>query len=110
VVQFWLFWALLALVASGGQSWAWAGLAAVWGARAVAALVVDRALGLATSGLAVAAPFWLMPLCSLLSMLVMLASYASDRVEWRGATLSAALPEQTTALPPKTHVSSSGAA
>jgi hypothetical protein len=51
-----------------------------------------------------------MPLRSLLSMLVTLASYGSDEVVWRGVILSAALPAQTAPLPPKTPASSAGAA
>jgi len=109
-VQFPLFWALLALLASGGQSWAWAGFAVAWAARAIAARVVDRALGLAESDLAAAVPIWLLPLRDHLSMLVMLASYASDRVEWRGAVLSVIPSEQTAPLSPKTPASPVGAA
>jgi ceramide glucosyltransferase len=109
-VQFPLFWALLALLASGGQSWAWAAFAAAWAARAIAARVVDRTLGLAKSGLAASAPIWLLPLRDLLSMFVMLASYASDRVEWRGAILSAARPAQTAPSSPATSASPAGAA
>jgi hypothetical protein len=43
-------------------------------------------------------------------MLVMLASYASDRVEWRGAVLSVIPSEQTAPLSPKTPASPVGAA
>jgi hypothetical protein len=60
-----------------------------WLVRAAAAVGIDRNLGLVKSGLATAAPIWLFPLCDLMSMTIMLASYASDQVEWRGQMMSA---------------------
>ena len=82
VLQYPLFWAALAVLLSGFPWWALAVFAAAWGARAGSARGIDRALGLATK-----APIWLLPLRDLMSITVILASFASDRVEWRGEVL-----------------------
>ena len=87
-IQFPLFWAVLAFALSGGSKWAALLFLAAWGVRAATSRTVDRLLGLAKSGLASAAPIWLLPLRDLMSVVGILASYASDRVKWRGQTLS----------------------
>ena len=87
VIQFVLFWALLAVVLSGGAAWAVALFALAWAVRAGAAAGIDHRLGMVQSGLATAAPVWLLPLRDLFSMAIMLASYAGDQVEWRGTTM-----------------------
>ena len=86
-VQFALFWAALAVLLSGGAAWAVELFMASWVMRAGAAVGVDHRLGLAKSGLATPAPIWLLPLRDIMSMMIMLASYGSDRVEWRGQML-----------------------
>jgi ceramide glucosyltransferase len=83
-VQFPLFWAGLAIVLSGAAPWAAALFAAAWIARAATAADIDRHLGLVEAGRATPVPSLLLPLRDLLSIAVILASYASDRVEWRG--------------------------
>ncbi len=82
-VQFPLFWALLAWVVSGN---AWVGLLVPvsWAVRALVARGIDRALGLVRQARASAVPVLLLPLRDVLSMAIILASYASDKVEWRG--------------------------
>jgi len=82
-IQFPLFWALLAWAISGS---AWVGLLvpASWTVRALAARGIDRALGLVRAGRASPVPLLLLPLRDVLSMAIILASYASDKVEWRG--------------------------
>ncbi len=82
-IQFPLFWALLAWGISGS---AWVGLLvpACWATRALAARGIDRALGLVRAGLASPVPLLLLPLRDAMSMAIILASYASDKVEWRG--------------------------
>lgn len=85
-----LGWAALALALSEGALWAWLAFALVWAARAVAAAGIDRALRL-TPG----APIWWLALRDLLSLAIMLASYGSNRVAWRGQQLHAIRPRLT---------------
>jgi len=87
-VQYPLAWALLALGLSGGSEWAWAVLLAGWSLRALVGRAIDRSLGLARSGLATPTPVWLLPLRDVMSVGVLLASYASDEVRWRGELLT----------------------
>jgi ceramide glucosyltransferase len=99
-LQYPLAWAAFAVVLAGAAPWslAWFGIA--WAARALAALGVDRALGLGPDhspgcgpdhnpGLAKRSPLWLLPVRELMSVGVMVASYAGRRVEWRGHTMQA---------------------
>jgi ceramide glucosyltransferase len=88
VVQFVVFWAMLAVLLSAGSAWSLALLAIAWAVRGGAALGIDHRLGLVRAGLATAAPIWLLPLRDILSMAIMLASYCDDRVEWRGTMIS----------------------
>lgn len=82
VLQYPLFWAVMAVLLSGFAWWALVLFAAAWLVRAGIARAIDRALGLATK-----APVWLLPLRDLMSITVILASFASNRVEWRGEVL-----------------------
>ncbi len=79
VVQFPLFWATLTLGVSGGAAWAWLAFAAAWLVRGAAAHGIDRALKVALP-----LTIWCLPFRDLLSVTVILASYRSDRVAWRG--------------------------
>ncbi len=88
-VQYPLAWAGLAVVLSGAAGWAVALFLGSWIGRAAVARAIDAGLGLAQSGLATRAPIWLLPLRDLLSLAVLLASFAGDRVEWRGTVLHA---------------------
>ncbi|CAH2600944.1 Glycosyltransferase [Rhodovastum atsumiense] len=90
-IQYPVFWAALAVPLSGAAWWSLLGVALAWAGRAGAARILDMRLGLAESGLATSAPIWLLPLRDMLSVAVMLASTASDRVEWRGEVLHTAL-------------------
>ncbi len=86
-IQYPLFWALLAWAFSLPVAPIWCGallVAVAWLGRAFAANGIDRALGLVAQRRATAAPILLMPLRDLLSITIVLASYASDTVEWRG--------------------------
>ncbi len=87
VVQYPLFWAALAVILLGGAWWAVCLLAACWTTRALVARGIDRALGLVASGLATPAPIWLLPLRDLMSVCVILSSYAGRRVEWRSQVM-----------------------
>ncbi len=82
-----LFWAALALAASGGAAWAWVLFALVWLFRGATVRGIDQALGLDPI-----TPFWLLPLRDILSVSVVFASYTGDQVRWRGQVLSAARP------------------
>jgi hypothetical protein len=71
--------------------------AIVWLLRAIAGLGVDRALapgwsGDDKAGLAFSCPVWLLPLRDAMSVAVMLASYGSRRVDWRGYAMFADSP------------------
>lgn len=85
-IQYPLAWALICLAASGFEEWGWAVFLAAWLGRAAIGRAIDRALGLAP-GLAGAVPIWLLPLRDVLSVGIVLASYASNRVRWRGEEL-----------------------
>ncbi len=102
-VQYPLAWAAFAVVLSGGAIWAVAGFAVAWLGRALIARGLDARLGLAKSALATPAPFWLLPLRDLMSILIMLASVGSDRVEWRGTEMHADHAELPTTENPPPH-------
>ena len=75
---------VLAVLLAGGAPWSLAWFALAWAARAAAVRGTDRALALANR-----APLWLLPLRELMSVAVMIASYAGRRVDWRGHALEA---------------------
>jgi len=83
-VQYPLFWSALAVGLSGGAGWAWLAFGLAWLVRGAAGCGIDRALGLAPS-----AGLWCLPFRDLMSITVMLASYRTDQVAWRGQILSA---------------------
>lgn len=78
-IQYPLFWATLMLILSGFAPWAWAGFGLAWLLRGAIAHLLDRMLRIAAP-----LPIWGLPLRDILSIAVMLASYGSDRVVWRG--------------------------
>ena len=97
VLQYPLAWALLSVLLSGLAPWPVGLFAICWALRAAAALGVDRALrggwqGDDKAALAFRCPVWLLPLRDVLSVAVMLASYAGRRVDWRGHVLHADTP------------------
>lgn len=105
VLQYPLVWALLSVPLSGGAAWSVGLFAVCWALRAVAALGVDRALARGWQGddkaaLAFRCPVWLLPLRDVLSVAVMLASYAGRRVDWRGHVLHAGTPARSDAFRP----------
>jgi ceramide glucosyltransferase len=83
-LQYPLAWALLAVLLAGFAPWSLAWFAAAWIVRAAAVRATDRALELANY-----APLWLLPLRELMSVAVMIASYTSRRVDWRGHEMEA---------------------
>lgn len=86
-VRYPLAFAIAAMAFSGLAFWSVALFVVSWAARAVAARGIDRALGLAP-----VLPIWLIPVRDLLSLAVLLASYAGRRVEWRGLILNPGRP------------------
>jgi ceramide glucosyltransferase len=84
-IQYPLAWALLALLLSGGEEWALALVLATWAARAILARGIDSVLGLS----AAPAPVWLLPLRDVISVGVLVASFAGRDVQWRGRTMRA---------------------
>jgi ceramide glucosyltransferase len=109
ILQYPLFWALLAIVLSLGAAWSWVLFLLAWVVRSAAARWVDGALEASLSGIPAdprspegptfACPVWLFPLRELLSVAVMLASYASRRVEWRGQVMTADTPSRSPRVP-----------
>jgi ceramide glucosyltransferase len=84
VLQYPLAWAALAVLLAWGAPASLAWFAAAWALRALAARGTDRTLGLPFGS-----PVWLLPLRELMSVTVMVASYAGRQVDWRGHTLQA---------------------
>ena len=84
VIQYPVFWALLAVVLAGPQEWTLALLACAAALRIGAGRGIERALG------APAAPLWLAPLRDVVSVGVMAAAYLNNRVAWRGQVMSTA--------------------
>lgn len=114
ILQYSLFWALLAVLLSAGSLWSIGLFSIVWGLRSMAGLGVSSALashwdadrancggrsirqaGDAATALAFSCPVWLLPLRDVLSVVVMVASYGGRRVDWRGHGLRADTPIAT---------------
>lgn len=100
-LQYPLAWAFLAVALSAGAGWAALLMAVAWIVRAGVARRIDAVLGLVAQELATPAPLWLLPLRDLMSMAVLLASYAGEQVEWRGHIMRAGqLRARTNAMQP----------
>ena len=93
VLQYPIVFAACAALLSGFASWALAAVAAAWAIRALSAMVLDRTLrpfvGECAHARALRAPLWLLPGRDLMSAAVMVASYRTRRVVWRGHTMYA---------------------
>jgi len=96
VLQYPLFFAALALLASGFALWAWALIAAIWTLRALAVTGIDQALAGMVGGLAFRCPLWLLPLRDLLSAAEWIVSHTGRQVDWRGQSLQADTPPRLT--------------
>jgi ceramide glucosyltransferase len=94
-LQYPLAWAGLAVTLSGFRPASLAWFAVAWALRALAATGVGHALSPKLQGLAFSCPVWLLPLRDLISIAVMLVSYASRQVDWRGYSLQADTPAPT---------------
>ena len=83
LLQYPIFWALVTILASHARLWALGFGVVVWVVRAMEARAMARQLERgAFSG-------WLLPLRELFSIVVLLASYVGNRVEWRGSSMAA---------------------
>ncbi len=81
VFTFGVFWASLAVAASGGAVWAWGALAATLFLRFAVALVVGRGVLNDRQG---AKYLWLIPLRDLVAVAVWMACFGGHTVTWRG--------------------------
>jgi ceramide glucosyltransferase len=90
LVQYPLFWACLAIGFSGGQDWTVALFLCAWLARACCARRVDRCIAATHPGFTSTVPVWLLPLRDAMSIVVAMASYGGDKVEWRGRVMHTA--------------------
>jgi ceramide glucosyltransferase len=89
VIQFPIAWATLAVVTSGLAPWSLVLFGLTWVARAAAAGGIDRALREWTVKLDFRALIWLLPLRDIISIAVVVVSFFSHRVVWRGEVLNA---------------------
>jgi ceramide glucosyltransferase len=89
VLQYPIFWSLLTLLLAWFAGWAWVVLAVAWTVRAAAARGIDHALRPAVQATLPRLPVWCLPLRELMSVAVLIASYAGLRVDWRGHTMHA---------------------
>ena len=88
VIQFPIAWALFAVVASGLAGWSLVLFCLTWAARAAVAAAIDRALCARMISLDFRVPIWLLPLRDLISVAVVVASFFSRQVVWRGEILN----------------------
>lgn len=88
-VQYPMFWAMLACVFSGAQSWSIGLFALSWLVRAASMMGIDAALKRKVGRLAGAGHAWLLPFRDLLSVIEIAASYCIEDVVWRGHVINA---------------------
>jgi ceramide glucosyltransferase len=81
IVTFGLAWAVLAVLLNPHAWWAWLALVITAATRLVSALVVGRGV---LKDPRVVRDLWLLPLHDLLALLIWIASYGGNSVEWRG--------------------------
>jgi ceramide glucosyltransferase len=81
IVTFAIPWAILALLFSGGASWAWALLAGVCAARVSVALAVGWSI---LRDSAVLRYLWLLPVRDCIGLMIWVGSYTGHTVAWRG--------------------------
>jgi len=83
-LQYPLFWALLAMLFTGGEGWALSLVLLCWLARALTSGGVEALLRPRMRGLLHPAPLWAYPLRDVLSVTEIVATYGIDNVVWRG--------------------------
>jgi ceramide glucosyltransferase len=84
IVTFGLAWGILAVLAAPRAWWTWAALAVVAFLRVAAALSVGRGV-LADPD--IPRDLWLLPVRDFIALAVWFASFASNKIEWRGRKL-----------------------
>ncbi|HVZ09387.1 bacteriohopanetetrol glucosamine biosynthesis glycosyltransferase HpnI [Rhodopila sp.] len=108
ILQFSLFWALFPLLLTGFTLWSIAVFGVAWAVRMMIAVALDGGIerrlrregeaGGPALTYAVASPVWLLPLRDLLSVVVLLGSFVSRKVDWRGHDLIADTPPPSVRL------------
>ncbi len=88
-LQYPLFWAMLAIIASGGARVACAAFITAWAARIAVAAGIDRAAAAKRARPARPTPAWMWLLRDVLSVAEVGASFWSNRVVWRGRAMQA---------------------
>ena len=88
-LQYPLFWALLAVLSSGFESWSLLVLAFSWMVRALVGGAIEAALQPRLHEQVRPAALWLYPVRDILSVSEIVATYGIDNVVWRGHKLYA---------------------
>ena len=83
-LQYPLFWALLAVLASGAAAPALILFGTAWAIRAIATRMIDTALRPLVGRPAFATPVWMLPLRDFLTIAEIATSFGVDEVIWRG--------------------------
>ncbi len=81
IVTFGLAWAILGVVAAPQRWWTWLALAITAALRVCSAIVVGRGV---LDDPRVLGDLWLVPLRDFVALAIWLASFAGNKVEWRG--------------------------
>jgi ceramide glucosyltransferase len=97
VIQYPIFWGLLAVLASGGAPWGFGCFAAAWAARAAIVVMIERCMAPRRAQKFLGPSLWLLPLRDVLTVAEIVAGFCGRRVEWRGRTLYA---ERVVRAPP----------
>ena len=100
ILQFPLFWALLAVLASGGGGLEATLLLAAWAVRFGVTRAIDRGLRPLRAGHALPTPGLLLPFRDVLSAVEIIASFCGDAVVWRGHAMRADGGDVTPRAPP----------
>ncbi|MGH7155392.1 MAG: bacteriohopanetetrol glucosamine biosynthesis glycosyltransferase HpnI, partial [Acetobacteraceae bacterium] len=93
-LQYPIFWAIIAVILAPLALWSWVLLAMAWIVRAASAWGINHALAPRLPARLPTPSVWLLPLRELISIAVMIVSYAGLRVEWRGHILRASGPAE----------------
>ena len=99
ILQFPLFWSVLACVASFGAVWSLCLLAGAWALRAGSSHCIDRMLRARYAVRPAAVMPWFLPLRDLLSVLQVGAGFCGNRVVWRGHSWTPERQARTMRLP-----------
>jgi ceramide glucosyltransferase len=100
VLQYPIFWAIIALVTTGRPVRSAVLIAVAWIARSLILRGIDIALAPHRARLVHPTPLWLLPARDVLSVAEIVASYFSREVVWRGRTLYAGRIEPARPLVP----------